>query len=62
MDGILTFLGMGGYAAFVWPALSLTAVILVAMLVLSLHDLRRAEADLRRLEPADRSGRRPRRA
>ena len=60
MDGILTFLGMGGYAAFVWPALILTAVVLVTMLVLSLLDLRRAEQALRRLEPARRA--RPRRA
>ncbi len=45
---------MGGYAAYVWPALILTAVVLVAMLVLSLQDLRRAEQDLRRLAPAER--------
>ena len=55
VDGILTFLGMGGYAAFVWPALILTTVVLVTMLALSLQDLRRAEQALRRLEPAGRA-------
>ncbi len=59
MDRILTFLGMGGYAAFVWPALILTTVVLVTMLLLSLQDLRRSEQALRQLEPAGRQ--RPRR-
>ncbi len=58
LDALRTFLGMGGYAAFVWPALILTAVVLVSMLVLSLQDLRRAERTLQGMEPADRPRRR----
>ena len=50
LDPILSFLDMGGYAAFVWPALSLTAVVLIGMLVVSLQMLRRGERELRQLE------------
>ena len=34
------FFDMGDYAAFVWPAFSLSAIVLVAMLVISLRYLR----------------------
>ena len=54
MEPVLSFLNMGGHAAFVWPALSLTAAVLVAMLVISVHTLRREERILRQLE--DRRG------
>ena len=50
LDPILSFLDMGGYAAFVWTALSLTAVVLIGMLVVSLQMLRRGERELRQLE------------
>jgi len=49
---------MGGYAAFVWPALGLTAVILIAMAVSSTRQLRTNEAALQAAEQA--SGRRRR--
>ncbi len=29
MSGLAQFLGMGGYAQYVWPAFGLTAVVLV---------------------------------
>jgi heme exporter protein D len=50
MDGLAKFLDMGGYAAYVWPALGLTAVVLVALLVASARGARRREAELAALE------------
>jgi heme exporter protein D len=50
MDGIVTFLEMGGYAAYVWPALGLTVLVLAGLLVASLKSVRRREAELARLE------------
>ncbi len=51
---------MGGYAAFVWPALGLTAVILIAMAVASTRQLRASEAALRTAEQAGGGRRRTR--
>lgn len=50
MDGLAKFLAMGGYAAYVWPALGLAAAILIGLLVASLASARRREAELARLE------------
>jgi len=50
MDGIAKVLAMGGYAAYVWPALGLTALVLSGLLVASLKSVRRREAELARLE------------
>lgn len=41
---------MGGYAGFVWPALTLTASVLVGLLWASLRQLNAAEAELAKLE------------
>jgi heme exporter protein D len=43
---IRTFLAMGGYAGFVWPAYALAAIVLLGLLAVSLRQLRRAEAEL----------------
>ncbi len=45
-----TFLAMGGYGIFVWPAFALTAVILIGMLVTTLNHLRAVQSDLDRLQ------------
>ena len=45
-DAIQTFLAMGGYAPFVWPAYALAAIVLVGLLAVSLRQLRKAEAEL----------------
>jgi heme exporter protein D len=45
-DAIQTFLAMGGYAKFVWPAYALAAIVLVGLLVISLRQLRKTEAEL----------------
>jgi heme exporter protein D len=50
MDGVAKFLDMGGYAAYVWPALGLTAVVLAGLLIASLKSARRREAELAQLE------------
>ncbi len=40
------FLAMGGYAAYVWPALAVSALVMVALLVISLRSLRARQAEL----------------
>ncbi len=57
MERVTTFLEMGGYAAFVWPALGLTAIVLVALVWISLRQVNAAEAELAKLDAL-----RPRRA
>lgn len=41
MDSIAQFLHMGGYAIFVWPSFAVAAIVLSALLVWSLRDLRK---------------------
>ena len=50
MDRIETYLAMGGYAAYVWPALAVAAVVMIGQVVLTLRTLRRREAALAELE------------
>ena len=50
MDRIGTYLAMGGYAAYVWPALAVAAVVMIGQVVLTLRTLRRREAALAELE------------
>ena len=50
MDGIGKFLEMGGYAAYVWPALGLTVLVLAGLLISSVKSVRRREAELTRME------------
>ena len=50
MDGVAKFLDMGGYAAYVWPALGLTVVVLAGLVIASLKGARRREAELAQLE------------
>jgi heme exporter protein D len=44
------FFAMGGYAAFVWPAYGLTALVMVGLLVDTLHRLRARRRRLEALE------------
>jgi heme exporter protein D len=46
----MSFWEMGGYAAYVWPAFGATAVILIALLVISLRTLWARERTMRALE------------
>ena len=49
----MSFFEMGGYAAYVWPAFGVGALVLIALLALSLRRLKSREAAVRRLEAAD---------
>ena len=46
MDTISTYVQMGGYGGFIWPAFVLSAVVLAGVLIHSLRALRRSEAAL----------------
>jgi heme exporter protein D len=46
MADLSTFLGMGGYAGFVWPAYGVAAVVLIAMAVQATGAYRRTKAAL----------------
>ena len=50
MDGFSKFLEMGGYAAYVWPALGLSVLVLAGLLIASVKSARRREAELAQLE------------
>ena len=53
----MSFFEMGGYATYVWPAFGAAAVIMVALLVLSIRSMRAREAALRALEATARQQR-----
>ena len=57
MDRIMDFLGMGGYAEFVWPAFAVTIAVMAALVIVSRRAL---QADRRTLESLE-SVREPRR-
>jgi len=48
----MSFFEMGGYAAYVWPAFGVGAVVLIGLLLFSLRNLKSREAELRQLEAA----------
>lgn len=60
MREIAAFFQMGGYAAFVWPALGLTLLVMLGLLVTTLRQLRARQRRLADLESQGAS-RRPRR-
>lgn len=57
-ESLSVFFSMGGYAAYVWPAFAMTAIVLIVLLLASARALRCREADLSRLraELRDRGG------
>jgi heme exporter protein D len=50
MQSLSDYLTMGGYAAFVWPAYGVAALVLIAFTIDSWRRVKRAETALRRLE------------
>ena len=60
MDEIRTFLAMGGYAGYVWPAFAVAALVLAWLTIDSLRRLRRAQAGLAARDSLGRRGRRAR--
>ena len=49
-NSLAEFFAMGGYAGFIWPAYGISALVLVGLLVVSLHQLRQARETLRRYD------------
>ena len=43
------YLAMGGYAAFVWPAYGLSAVVMIGLVIAGWRSLRVRERDLAKL-------------
>jgi heme exporter protein D len=54
MDKLLTFLDMGGYALWVWPAYGITAVALIGMVIFARRDLKAREREFETLRAARR--------
>lgn len=50
MQEINHYVAMGGYAAFIWPAYGVAALVLIAFAIDSWRRVKRAAAALRRLE------------
>ncbi len=50
MEATIEFIQMGGYAAFIWPAYGIAALVLIGLLVTSLRGLRQHEATLAALQ------------
>ena len=48
---------MGGHGAFIWPAYIIAAIVLTALLFISIADTRRQERVLKQLRVARRSAR-----
>jgi heme exporter protein D len=50
MQSLLGYLAMGGYAAFVWPAYAVAAVVLAGLFWQSRQAYRRRQRELERLQ------------
>lgn len=50
MNALMTWLAMGGYAVFVWPAYAVTALVLGGLALVSWLRHRRSGAALARIE------------
>jgi heme exporter protein D len=50
MEKVANFLEMGGYGAFVWPSLGLTALVMGGLLVVTLQQLHSRQRRLAELE------------
>ncbi len=50
MDGLETYFAMGGYAAYIWPAFGVAAVVLIGLLLDSWRAARAREAELATLQ------------
>ena len=60
MSGLTTYLAMGGYAAYVWPAWGLTALVMLGLLVATWRTNKAREAELKALQDLQPSRRAPR--
>jgi heme exporter protein D len=48
------FFAMGGYAAYIWPAYAVAAILLAGLWIASVRSLRARELGLEQAEPEDR--------
>ena len=46
MDQLTSYFAMGGYGGFIWPAYTLTAVVLIGLLIVSRRTLTARETEL----------------
>jgi heme exporter protein D len=53
MGSLATYLAMGGYAGFVWPAWGLAAVVMCALLVVSRRSLKGKQDELATLQDGE---------
>ncbi|MBC6416504.1 MAG: heme exporter protein CcmD [Rhodospirillales bacterium] len=60
MQDLESFLAMGGYAAFVWPAIALTLAVLIWLAWISVRKLRDTQKRLEALEDLGRQRKRGR--
>ena len=51
MESLQTFLQMGGYAAYIWPAYGLAAAVLCGLAIASYRGMRQAERQAERERP-----------
>ena len=58
MDALLTFLDMGGYGDFIWPAYVIVTIVLVGLLISSRRFVKAAEAELGSIKLPHQRGRR----
>ncbi len=56
MESLATFLAMGGYGGFIWPAFGIVFVVLTGLLLVSVRSLRSGEATLRTLQATEEEG------
>ena len=57
MDSLLTFLNMGGYGDFIWPAYGIVTIVLAGLLIASRRFVKAAEAELGSIKRPQRGGR-----
>ena len=57
MQSLSEFLGMGGYAAYVWSAYGLTAAVLIGLMAVTWRDYSARKKALAALEPVRRRAR-----
>ncbi len=62
MEALQHILTMGGYGGYVWPAYGVGAVVMLALLLVSRRDARKAEAELALMQQLRQDRRRNREA
>ena len=57
MDSLFTYLDMGGYGDFIWPAYVIVTIVLTGLLIASRRFVKATEAELGLIERPHRQGR-----